>query len=470
MKKYLCIISLFFCGFFAKGQSLGNFNGIYNSSGFNGHYEKLLQTSVFPHNVSDLAVDVLLGNYAFWGYIEIEITGDYSHQNTPGKLSKLFAIGINPNGYIYTNENRVTDAIGAVVDNISIGDFAWDAVNSRYKIPISHTVATQNVYTVKVKLFSQGDGATNIGSQLTISSQYSLPALPRNSVNYNQDVGIGTSLPKNLLHLHGAADGYGYLRISDALTGNQSTDGARIGFNSGAFRIQNYENSKISFHVNGSNEAITINNNGNIGIGNTNPTEKLVVDGSGIFSGNIVVYANGSRPISFTHHGGIISQGDNGGWAFGYHAKGSAGTDRGGFGFYGSGNGLDYYYVGDSYANPTITTYPDNGNVGIGTRFPSEKLAVNGNIRAKKIIVSQIGWPDYVFDSSYSLRPLSEVERFISKYKHLPDMPSVKEVEEKGISVGDNQAILLKKIEELTLYIIQQGKEIELLKKKIEKK
>jgi len=111
-----------------------------------------------------------------------------------------------------------------------------------------------------------------------------------------------------------------------------------------------------------------------------------------------------------------------------------------------------------------------DGKIGIGTISPSEKLSVNGNVRAKKIIISQTGWPDYVFDSSYSLRSLSEVERFISKYKHLPDMPSVKEVEEKGISVGDNQAMLLKKIEELTLYIIQQGKEIEILKKKIEKK
>ncbi|MBW0177578.1 hypothetical protein [Sediminibacterium sp.] len=450
--------------FFTKAQPFGNFNGIYNSNGNNGHYEKLLQTSVFPNNVPNLAVDVLLGNYAFWGYIEIEITGDYSHQNTPGKLSKLFAIGINPNGYIYTNESRVTDAIGAVVDNISIVDFAWDAVNNRYRIPVSHTVSTQNVYTVKVKLFSQGDGASNIGSQLAISSQYSLNALPRNAVNYNQDMGIGTTAPKNLLHLHGAADGYGYLRISDALTGNLSTDGARIGFNSGAFRIQNYENSKMSFHVNGNTEALTINSNGNIGIGVVNPVEKLVVDGAGIFSGNIVAHATGSRPISLTNLGSIISQGDNGGWAFGYHARGSAGTDRGGFGFYGSGNGLDYYYVGDSYANPTITTYPDNGNVGIGTRFPSDKLSVNGNIRAKKLIVSQTGWPDYVFDPAYKLKPLSELSAFIQKHQHLPDMPSAKEVEEKGISVGDNQALLLKKIEELTLYLIEMKKEITELK------
>ena len=105
-----------------------------------------------------------------------------------------------------------------------------------------------------------------------------------------------------------------------------------------------------------------------------------------------------------------------------------------------------------------------NGNIGIGTSAPATKLSVNGDIRSKKMIVSQTGWPDYVFDSSYSLRPLSELETFISKHKHLPDIPSARDVDEKGISVGDNQALLLKKIEELTLYMISMNKEIIQLK------
>ncbi|MBW0177579.1 hypothetical protein [Sediminibacterium sp.] len=108
-----------------------------------------------------------------------------------------------------------------------------------------------------------------------------------------------------------------------------------------------------------------------------------------------------------------------------------------------------------------------SGNVGIGTTTPTEKLSVNGNVRAKKIIVSQSGWPDYVFDPAYKLKPLSELSAFIQQYKHLPDMPSAKEVDEKGISVGDNQALLLKKIEELTLYIMQQETRIKELEKKI---
>ena len=114
------------------------------------------------------------------------------------------------------------------------------------------------------------------------------------------------------------------------------------------------------------------------------------------------------------------------------------------------------------------------GNLGIGTTNPTERLSVNGNIRAKKLIISQQNWSDYVFDKDYKLRPLNELEKFIQQYQHLPDVPSTKEVQSKGINVGDTQALLLKKIEELTLYVIElkkenltQQQEINDLKKKV---
>jgi len=96
------------------------------------------------------------------------------------------------------------------------------------------------------------------------------------------------------------------------------------------------------------------------------------------------------------------------------------------------------------------------------------KLSVNGNIYARKLTVTQLNWSDYVFDPGYKLRPLKDVENYIQKNKHLLDMPSAKEVAANGLSVGDNQANLLKKVEELTLYIIQQDKQQEMQRKMLE--
>jgi hypothetical protein len=104
-----------------------------------------------------------------------------------------------------------------------------------------------------------------------------------------------------------------------------------------------------------------------------------------------------------------------------------------------------------------------DGNVGIGTTNPTQKLSVNGTVRAHEVIVDT-GWSDYVFDESYKLTALSETEAFVKAEKHLPGIPSAKEVAEHGISVGEMQAKLLAKIEELTLHVIAQQKEIEALK------
>lgn len=100
-----------------------------------------------------------------------------------------------------------------------------------------------------------------------------------------------------------------------------------------------------------------------------------------------------------------------------------------------------------------------SGYVGIGTINPQSLLSVNGTITAKKLVVSLTGWPDYVFRKDYKLPTLQEIEEFIAVNQHLPGVPSASEVEKNGVNVGENQAILLKKIEELTLLLINQDKE-----------
>ncbi|WP_430906540.1 hypothetical protein [Maribacter sp. 2-571] len=112
----------------------------------------------------------------------------------------------------------------------------------------------------------------------------------------------------------------------------------------------------------------------------------------------------------------------------------------------------------------------NSGNVGIGTADPGAdwKLAVNGKIRAKEIKV-ETGWADYVFEKDYPLPTLAEVEEQIAKKGHLINIPSAKEVEADGIELGEMNRLLLEKIEELTLYTLQQQRELQKLKTAVKK-
>ncbi|MGJ1421064.1 hypothetical protein ACR79T_15700 [Sphingobacterium spiritivorum] len=102
------------------------------------------------------------------------------------------------------------------------------------------------------------------------------------------------------------------------------------------------------------------------------------------------------------------------------------------------------------------------GNVGIGTEDPTERLSVNGNIRAKEIKVETANWPDYVFAEDYPLTPLPEIEAFIKANKHLPDIPWAQKITEDGLSVGEMNKLLIEKVEELTLHLIEKDKKIKI--------
>ncbi|MCB0689577.1 MAG: hypothetical protein KDC53_23720, partial [Saprospiraceae bacterium] len=103
--------------------------------------------------------------------------------------------------------------------------------------------------------------------------------------------------------------------------------------------------------------------------------------------------------------------------------------------------------------------------VGINTiNTAGYALAVNGNIRSKEVIV-ETNWADYVFTNDYLLMPLEEVEKYIHQHKHLPNIPSEKEIKEHGLALGSIQTMMMEKIEELTLHVIQLQKEINELKK-----
>ncbi len=108
----------------------------------------------------------------------------------------------------------------------------------------------------------------------------------------------------------------------------------------------------------------------------------------------------------------------------------------------------------------------DLGNVGIGTTTPDDKLTVKGRIHAEEVKVDlSVPGPDYVFKEGYDLRSLEEVQEHILENGHLPNIPSAQEMEKNGLELGIMNIKLLEKIEELTLYMIDVNKRVELLEK-----
>ena len=109
-----------------------------------------------------------------------------------------------------------------------------------------------------------------------------------------------------------------------------------------------------------------------------------------------------------------------------------------------------------------------SGKVGIGTVNATYNLTVNGTIRCKQLIVDS-DWADFVFDNNYSVPPLREVKQYIQEKGHLPGIPTEKEIQENGVSIGKVTSKLLQKIEELTLYVIDLKDENEFLKARLSK-
>lgn len=313
----------------------------------------------------------------------------------------------------------------------------------------------------------------------------------QNILNPTGNVGIGIANPSVPLDVMGSvkiqSSNSSYnenLRLLPSLSGDYSSIalGAVAG-NSGTgigqwtlIRYPAANNYMFSLRYN-STDYFNILSNGDVGIGTNAPVSKLSLAGSLTINGGLTNTL--ARPIISA---GTLTNGE----IRGYSNGGNNYDD--GFLRLSAGGGTSstvksyidlsgYSTVPEINGNIVFGTYgaermriDKNGYIGIGTSGPDEKLTVKGKIHTQEVRVDMSGplVPDYVFANDYKLRSLQEVETYVNQNSHLPEIPSAKEFEKNGIQLAEMNMALLKKVEELTLYAIEQQKNTEELTKIIE--
>ena len=275
-------------------------------------------------------------------------------------------------------------------------------------------------------------------------------------------VGIGTTSPTSKLEI---VDGSLMIKSDPyAHIGLERSNGAaiRMGVTSGSFESFLISEGHLKFHTNGQAiPRVFIKDNGNVGIGTSNPTALLTVNGNMKvpFSWNLTE-SQFSREIIKT--GWVNDLGDyisikHGGNNSETYTYGLRISDK-----YGLEFGRDDYAVNFL----KITT---QGLIGVGTLNPDSKLTVKGDIHAEEVWVDlNVPGPDYVFEEDYDLPSLEDLQNYIMENKHLPEVPSAKEMEANGIDLGTMNLLLLKKVEELTLHLIEQNGEMKEMKKLVQ--
>jgi len=297
------------------------------------------------------------------------------------------------------------------------------------------------------------------------------------SFNASGSVGVGTATPRGQLDVAGIGDIYlsnnpiagtgqsiylpGHVYLAPFSGTDWTFLQARRSNDSGSTNLM-----LRTWNAGALTDAIAITSIGRVGIGTASPQLKLHVKGGGIMSTDpsfesisVKMDGNSVPALRFTRWTGVSSHQHN---AFIGQFSNSA------LGEYSFAIGTGFSAAGDQNFNNNIITATLAGNVGIGTPDPKGfKLAVEGKIWAKEVQVALTNpGPDYVFEKDYKLLSLEETKAYIDANKHLPEVPSAKEMEKNGVQLGEMNMLLLKKVEELTLYIIEQEKRIQKLENK----
>lgn len=279
----------------------------------------------------------------------------------------------------------------------------------------------------------------------------------------NTNVGIGTINPSDRLHVNNGAlrIGEGYAiedRILNLLNFGDE-DYVQIG--------EWEADDQMSFKANNFNFV-----NGNVGIGISNPQYKLDVNGKMYLHTTKWENSCAYSYLNWECHRLVM------GVPVGQAAVSILDLMSGGSNAYDSlyseFNMYTAYGENNTVAKIRLNTIDNSwintpSNFGIGTDQPQCKLDVRGAVRANAIYVNQVSGADFVFDESYKLRPLSEVKDYVQRNQHLPEIPSAAEMQENGVNMNELQMQLLQKVEELTLYIIQQEQRIQELESQLAK-
>ncbi|MEM9337680.1 MAG: hypothetical protein AAGA66_03065 [Bacteroidota bacterium] len=261
----------------------------------------------------------------------------------------------------------------------------------------------------------------------------------------NGNVGIGTTTPGDFkLAIHASNDYYSNIRLTNNANVSNGVQFGNVARLNNDAEIWNFENAFFRIGTNNT-ERFRVAADGKIGIGTSDPIVKLDIRSSlwvgsnssnGLFiSNNLDRYGVGNTNVLIETQNSTPLQ---------IRASGDADLVLG--------------------STSEIMRLNGEGNVGIGTSTPSHKLEVFGTIRAIEIRCEAPPWPDYVFEEDYELPSIESVESFIKSEGHLPEMPTAEEVAADGVALGEMNRLLLQKVEELTLYTIEQQKEIKQLK------
>lgn len=308
-----------------------------------------------------------------------------------------------------------------------------------------------------------GDNQWSLINQKDIYTGFRINNSEKMRIMANGRVGIGTTAPTAKLAI--TADS-----LQRALEIRSFANGTTIIHHSNGNSYLAGEN--IILRTTGTNsERMRVTAAGNVGIGVTSPTERLHTAGNIRINGRTIllgptqsIYGNNSSAIYYDANHSTVTQ----------LILRDAEDDQYGR-LYGSGDGARFGLLDgdgnwgvrlekDAYTSFHINNSEkmrilDDGNVGIGTSTPDSKLAVNGNIRSREVLVETANWPDYVFKADYVLPTLLEEETFINDNGHLSGFDSEEEMDG-TITVGDVTKKQQEKIEQMMLHLISMKKEM----------